>query len=176
MCFAGTGLEHIDLPASISDLGGECFYGDHLDSVICRAINVPKITETTFALYLESIGDGPWYPVYNDDCKLYVPAESLEAYKVAEGWKNFKTILPLESITGIKNTSLSGLQFSVNGSELKLSGIAKGTQVQLYSLDGKSIGMATAGQQGLLTFTADEKFVIVRIGNEAIKIAMEKNR
>lgn len=33
-------------------------------------------------------------PIYA--CNLYVPAESINLYRTAKGWKDFGTILPLE--------------------------------------------------------------------------------
>jgi hypothetical protein len=33
-----------------------------------------------------------------EDAVLYVPSESIEAYKAAPIWDNFTTILPLESL------------------------------------------------------------------------------
>lgn len=49
------------------------------DEVICWA-TTPPLAERTYEI----------------DCVLRVPAESVEAYKAANGWNKFKTILPIE--------------------------------------------------------------------------------
>lgn len=51
------------------------------DEVICWA-TVPPLSGTSYG--------------YEIDCVLRVPAESVEAYKAADGWNKFKTILPIE--------------------------------------------------------------------------------
>lgn len=51
------------------------------DEVICWA-TVPPLSGTRYG--------------YEIDCVLRVPAESVEAYKAANGWNKFKTILPIE--------------------------------------------------------------------------------
>lgn len=51
------------------------------DEVICWA-TVPPLSGTRYG--------------YEIDCVLRVPAESVEAYKAADGWNKFKTILPIE--------------------------------------------------------------------------------
>lgn len=66
---------------------------DNLRTITCYAVNPPKMG----ILYSERRGffDGVFY---EDDCSkitLYVPAESVEAYKAAKQWKEIGTILPL---------------------------------------------------------------------------------
>ena len=39
-----------------------------------------------------------------ETCKLYVPAESVEKYKAAEGWKEFGTISPIDESSAITET------------------------------------------------------------------------
>ena len=45
------------------------------------------------------------------NCTLYVPAESVELYSAAEGWKEFGTILPIDessAITEIRQDNADG--------------------------------------------------------------------
>ena len=45
------------------------------------------------------------------NCTLYVPAESVELYKAAEGWKEFGEILPIDessAITEIQQENADG--------------------------------------------------------------------
>ena len=45
-----------------------------------------------------------FYEVDAANCTLYVPAESVEKYKNAEGWKEFGTILPIDESSAITET------------------------------------------------------------------------
>ena len=84
--FSGcTSLASISLPEGVTSIGGSAFLGcTSLTNVICRAERVPYASNGAFLR--TPIGKA----------KLYVPASSIEAYKAANGWKGFGTILPLE--------------------------------------------------------------------------------
>ena len=84
--FSGcTSLASISLPEGVTSIGGSAFLGcTSLTNVICRAEEVPYASKGAFLR--KSIGKA----------KLYVPASSIEAYKAADQWKGFGTILPLE--------------------------------------------------------------------------------
>jgi len=58
--------------------------------------NVSSVTMTNLSIVPQSIN--PYASEYADfsTCTLYVPAESLEAYKAADVWKDFGIILPIE--------------------------------------------------------------------------------
>ena len=76
-----SGLTTVTIGSGIESIGPQAF-ADYkkLTNVYCYAINVP-ITDTD-AFKSSSI----------EDATLYVPAESVDAYKDAEPWKNFGTI------------------------------------------------------------------------------------
>ncbi|MCH5168117.1 MAG: leucine-rich repeat domain-containing protein [Prevotellaceae bacterium] len=75
--------------------------------VICRAKNVPELGSAVFANV-------------QDEAILYVPASALEAYKTADQWKNFGTILPIDD--GTTNVST----------------VPQDKEVLYYTLDGKA--------------------------------------
>lgn len=86
-----TSLTSIDISSSVTYIEKKAFGGStSLTTVICRAEEVPKcdylaFDNTTIA-----------------KATLYVPASSINAYRVAKEWKNFYTILSLEDYeTGI---------------------------------------------------------------------------
>ena len=76
------GLTYIDFPSTVTSMGANVFqyYGigyqdsSHWSLVVCRAVNPPTIESTTLD---KSITD------------IYVPAESVEAYKTATNWSAF---------------------------------------------------------------------------------------
>ena len=112
--FYGSGLTSVTIPNSVSTIGYTAFRGcssltsvtigssvilllDHafaecskLEAVYCLAEKVPNTYTNAF-----------WksYPEY---MTLYVPAESLNAYKTTAPWSQFGTILPLPDEMGIE--------------------------------------------------------------------------
>jgi hypothetical protein len=57
-----------------------------LDYIVCNATDVPQLGVGVFSGITQSL------------VTLYVPEESIEKYKEAEQWKEFRTILPLEQV------------------------------------------------------------------------------
>ena len=74
-------LRDITIPANVTEIGEEAFLGCYLTSVTSLNIVPPTIFELSFD--------------YDEDPILYVPAESVEKYKAAEGWSKFKNIMAL---------------------------------------------------------------------------------
>jgi hypothetical protein len=75
-----TGLTSIVIPDSVTSIGNNVFSGcTGLTSITCGATNPPSISSNTFNNVSKSI-------------PLYVPAESVEAYKSANYWKEFTNI------------------------------------------------------------------------------------
>ena len=75
MCYNCRNLETIDLPSTLSSMRSDSFsYCSNLTSVTIRAVTPPSIV------------DGRT-PFYGSNCTIYVPAESVEAYKTAPIWQ-----------------------------------------------------------------------------------------
>ena len=72
-------LRDITIPANVTEIGDEAFLGCFdLTSVTSLNIVPPTIFKLSFG--------------YDEDINIYVPAESVEKYKAAEGWSKFKNI------------------------------------------------------------------------------------
>ena len=56
--------------------------------------------------------------VDKDECVLYVPDHSVEKYQTAEGWKDFKQILPLSTIEDYIISGDADGNFEVNASDI----------------------------------------------------------
>ncbi len=94
-------IKSVDIPATVTKIGMMALYKNiELTSITCRAI-VPPATSTE----AESIDYGICYEV-----PLYVPAESVEAYKAADTWKLFRNILPI----GTKIVNVSDMWYILN--------------------------------------------------------------
>ena len=78
-------LTSIVIPAGVTTIETLAFhYCKALKFVTCEAVNPPALSGSVFM----------FTPI--TDATLYVPAESLEAYKAAMEWKDFGQILPIE--------------------------------------------------------------------------------
>ncbi len=72
-----TSLTNIILPDSVEEIGQAAFYEcPLLTSVYCKAITPPK-------------GSFRMFDYNTSGRKIYVPTESVDAYKAAEGWKEY---------------------------------------------------------------------------------------
>ena len=85
--FVGCNLTSITIPASVTNLGDMAF-GSSLKEVKCLATTPPVID-----IPWEGASGFDWE--LSENGKLYVPAASIDAYKAADGWKEFKSIIAL---------------------------------------------------------------------------------
>ena len=88
------GLTSVAIGNSIATIGYVAFGGcNSLKEFVCYAEEVPTMVNPVFLETPQS------------DATLYVPASALEDYKVAEQWKEFGTILPIqETESALENT------------------------------------------------------------------------
>ena len=105
-------LTSIEIPNSVTSIGyaGLCNCSS-LTSIICDAVTPPALGEEVFKNVTKSI-------------PLYVPAESIDAYKAADQWKDFFNISPLnkvsvagalEVISGLEANAYTESAYSVTG-------------------------------------------------------------
>lgn len=101
-----TSLKKILLPSSLESLGESCFENcTGLTSIECGAVNPPSCEERVF------------YAV-NKQIPVYVPKNSVGAYKNAAGWKEFNNIQakPSTGLENIKKSSMyEGVLYNLNG-------------------------------------------------------------
>ena len=87
-------LTQIIIGKDVKAIGDYMFYiidsDNHVDSVLCFASNPPTISIYCFDTLSNS------HKTYNN-ATLYVPEGSLDAYRTAEGWKEFVHIAAIES-------------------------------------------------------------------------------
>jgi hypothetical protein len=85
-CFSHTALETVTLPSTLTNFNytNDAFYKiSTLKELHCKAVNAPWMSEGVIVF-----GGGS-----QDNCTLYVPAGSLNSYKNANVWKDFKNIV-----------------------------------------------------------------------------------
>lgn len=90
-------LSKLTLPAGTAKIGDAAFgLCENLSEITVYAVNPPVITES----------QNPAFSNY-ETAKLYVPKGSVEAYRKAYDWKNFKNILEIGA-TGIDQLATGG--------------------------------------------------------------------
>jgi hypothetical protein len=116
--FAGVEISSISFPSSITSIGSYNFFLTNLEEVYCHATRVPTLGTDVF--------------MHDDSGKipatLYVPKRVVEAYKSAEGWKDFReiTAIPVPVIPA-PVVDFTELEYFVNTDP----GLGKGTLMSL---------------------------------------------
>ena len=103
------GLIQITIPGTINSIGDEAFAEcKNLAVIIIYVINPVDLSNVRTRAENSSVFEG----VDMEKCVLYVPDGSVDAYRTAEVWKEFKQILPISTL-GISNIGLDNKTFDV---------------------------------------------------------------
>ena len=77
-------LTSVTIPDSVTSIEGQAFFEcTSLTSVYCKAVTPPAVGDWIFSYY-----NNGYIPV-PIGCTIYVPTESVEAYKAAYGWSDY---------------------------------------------------------------------------------------
>ena len=77
------GLTEVVIPQNVNQVRAWSFYGCHnMKNVYCKPILPPSITYSGLLTWVA-------FSIQASDRKIYVPMESVEAYKNAEGWSEY---------------------------------------------------------------------------------------
>ena len=154
-------LESIIIPSSVNSIGISAFSEcKALKDIYCQAVNVPETHSSAF--------DNS--PIEN--MTLYVPSESINAYKTTAPWSGFGNIKALT--TGIEKTETAAKPMitTANG-QISVSGLSGNATIQVLSLDGKLLDSTTA-TDGIATLKAlPGEAVIVKVGTESYKVVVK---
>lgn len=122
MVFSGcTSLAELILPASMESVAGTAFWScNALKKFTCKAVTPPTTIDNAFEDFAET-------------CTLYVPEESIPAYKAATGWKHFMSIQKMNgSVSGIDNDSdAPALYYDLNGFRVGEKDLAPGIYIKI---------------------------------------------
>ncbi len=150
------GITSLTLPSTVTNLWTRCFgqmYG--LKRITCNAVTPPTIgAENVFSDY---------------SIPLFVPAESIDAYKTAEYWSNFTNIYAIGTVLDHTvtvscgtNGTISGKVLSLEGSEYSAFEIAPGSEMPVTVPVGYTVEMTFTPNAGyfLTTVMQDDMFNI----------------
>jgi len=140
-----TSLTEVKIPASITSIGPKAFAGCKNLQEITISIIVPiNLSIISARGYTRAESGDVFEGVNKETCILYVPEGSVDAYKAAAGWKDFKNILPIKSSTGIQTIMMDNGEvfdvYSLSGHKVKskttsLDGLPRG----IYIINGKKV-------------------------------------
>ena len=123
-----TALTQVTLPEGITYIGDKAFYN-------CSALTEMTVLATT----PPTVGDVNAFSNVSRDIPVYVPAESLAAYKEAEGWNEF---------TDLQAISTTGLQTPAMPESIRMQGgmlhNPQQLHLTLYDMQGRQVYSGTA--------------------------------
>ena len=139
-----TSLTEVKIPASITSIGANAFAGcKNLQAITINIIVPINLAVVGARGYTRAGGAEVFEGVDKNNCILYVPEGSVDAYKAAPVWKDFKNILPIKTSTRIYGIESDGEVFDVynlSGRKVKskttsLDGLPRG----IYIINGKKV-------------------------------------
>ena len=127
-----TGMTSIVIPASVGSIGSSAFAGCiNLKSItIYREVPI-DLSKAASRSRTRAAGSSVFDGVNTNTCVLYVPAGSVEKYKAAPVWKEFK------NIRAIGTTAIGGIV------------ISEGEPFDVYNLQGRKVKANTTTFSGL---------------------------
>lgn len=153
-------LESIIIPSSVNSIGISAFSGcKALKDIYCQAVNVPETHSSAF-------NNSPI-----EKMTLYVPGESMNAYKTTAPWSGFGKFQTLT--TGIEKTETAAKpMITTADGQIAVSGLSGNATIQVLSLDGKLLD-STNATDGIATLNAQPgEVVIVKVGTESYKVVV----
>lgn len=123
-----TGLSSITIPNSITYIGDYAFsVHKGLSYIECHALLPPTISYSSFYFFPKNI-------------PLYVPEESINAYKTAYVWKDFLDIRPL---TSVRTEPVNSIELVVYPNPVKdrvsIKGLGQNAMVKVYDINGHQV-------------------------------------
>ena len=123
------GLTSVTIPASVTSI---------VEGAFANCVGLEKIE--SLAENPPTCGDFVFYGVDKNKCVLTVPGKSINAYKAAEGWKDFLQIIA--GIRGVAQDNNAGV--SARNGEITVTGAADNAVVEVYSTSGALVYRGTS--------------------------------
>jgi len=152
-------LEAVVIGRNVTTIGMGAFLLNPVRRVDIYAINPPAVD--TSNIFMPLFSDG----IY-ETAVLSVPTGSLEAYRTADVWKEFKNIQEKDfgGVDGVENDAVS---VTAKGESIEISG-AGNAPVEVYNLSGQLVYSGTDTTVGGLA----HGIYIVRVAGQTFKVAL----
>jgi hypothetical protein len=121
----------------------------------------------------QSIASGTFYDVNLSKATLYVPAESIEAYRTANYWKDFRFIEAYVPSVITAPTIENDIRIYPNPvtESFRISGLTAPTQVVVFDVSGKTVLRQTvSGDESIAIGQLPKGVYFVRVNNKTSKI------
>lgn len=140
--FSGfSSMSSVTIPESVTSIGYSAFDNSSSLTSITSKNTIPPIVD----------GNETFYGV-NKSISLYVPAESIEAYKSAEYWKEFSNIQAIkDNVTSVIDNDIDNIDVRSVGSFIIVTGTDYYT---VHSISGQSLGKVTSVERGVYIVVA----------------------
>lgn len=163
--FGCNSLKSVVLPATLQGIGQYVFCdpnyggGEQLESIYINA-TTPPVTNLSFN------NDSTIFK----NTTLYVPKNSIEAYRNSYEWQYFENILPMEE-TAIESIEGGKASVAMADGAIIVGGVYG--LVELYSVDGRLLDK-TVGNGGECTLSIGNAkgVAVLKVGEKAIKIVL----
>ena len=152
-----TGLTSITIPNNVTSIGSYVFVSCwDLKRFECQSLIPPTINENTF------------HEINKTECELYVPAESVDAYKTAEVWKDFN-ILAVEEGTGISFAEVSPIRIYSTEGNIVVENAPISETLHIYNVSGILVKKQHIASPKT-TIALPQGMYIVKVGSTSFKI------
>ena len=159
------GLTSVTMGNSVTSIG-DCAFDQciSLTDVTCMAVSVPNTSRNAFDVFLVKYAT------------LYVPYVSVDSYKAAEPWKNFKEIVGWTSPmpNGVAQVRANAVLIQSENGRITVNGADDGSNISVYSTNGMLNGTAIShnGDAVVNTDLHTGSIAIVKIGDKSVKVIL----
>ena len=152
-----SGLSKIVIGANVKTVARSFYTNDKVNEVYCLSVTPPNCKKRSF------------HPDVCESAVLYVPEESLEAYRNATGWQDFVNIQAIET-TGISIVSSDGFSVIDNGVRIDCS--VEGVPVNVYTTNGRLVSSCLSNN-GSTTLSLPKGYIyVITISGKSYKLDM----
>ena len=141
-------LTEVSIPSSITSIGDKAFKGcSNLKSItVYITTPISLAVATTRGEETSSDGTSVFDGVDKTTCILYVPEASVDLYKAAPVWCEFKHIVPISTLTGISSVNVTECEpfdvYNLQGGKVKAKAIdLRGLPRGIYIINGKKVAV-----------------------------------
>ena len=180
-------LTSITIPNSVTNIGSNAFYqcsnltavtiGNGIKYIYSTAFaSCPNLADVTcYAEKVPSTSNDAFKDSYIDYATLHVPSASVNAYKAAEPWKSFKSIVAIETKINEANHSTRSVLVKTDNGFITVEGVDDRTNVSIYTTDGKQVGSAISQNNTATIATSIQpgSIAIVKVGEKSVKVVVK---